>query len=199
MNEQLDTESNENDEEIDEPDQEREQTQEEQEENELTPEERIEELKKERDEYKEKFLRKSADLKNLRERKKQERKEYMKYANKSLLKDLLEVIDNFERAIEFESENQEGEENDDGIRMIHDQLVELLVDYDVEKINAEDEDFDPHKHEAMMREERDDLDQQTVLEVFNEGYMLHDRVLRPAKVKVGVPANNESNEELSDD
>lgn len=162
-----------------------------QEEEELTDEERIEQLKEERDEYKEKYLRKSADLKNLRERKEKERKEYMKFANKSLLKDLLEVIDNLERALDSNEKSEEGEGLKEGVEMIFNQLHELLENYDVEKIDAEGEPFDPHMHEGMMREEMDDLDEQKVLEVFQEGYKLHDRVLRPAQVKVGVPSSKQ--------
>jgi molecular chaperone GrpE len=109
---------------------------------------------------------------------------------------LLEVIDNFDRALdslEFESEDVR-----DGVLMIQDQLYDLLEKYDVELIKAEGEPFDPHKHEGMMREEKEELDRQEVLEVFQEGYQLHDRVLRPASVKVGVPTASGQEDEDSE-
>lgn len=155
-------------------------------------EELVETLRDERDELKEKYLRKVADLDNLRKRKEEEKERQRKYANKNLLKDLLEVIDNFDRALE--SMDSDSGEVEDGIRMIRKQLDELLDKYDVERIDAENQPFDPNYHEGMMQEERDGLDQRTVLEVFQEGYVLHDQVLRPAQVKVGVPEKTEEEE-----
>lgn len=152
----------------------------------------LEQLKQERDEFEQKFLRKTADLDNLRKRKEQEKDELRKFAHTDLLSDLLEVIDNFDRALEsLEIENDDVEE---GVHMIQNQLNDLLEKYDVEPIEAEDTPFDPHKHEGMMREEKDGLDKQRVLEVFQKGYQLHDRVLRPASVKVGVPPSDEESD-----
>lgn len=156
--------------------------------------ERVETLKEERDEIKEKYLRKVADLDNLRKRTKEEKEKQRKYANKNLLEDLLETLDNFDRALD--SMEFESEEVADGIKMIRNQLDDLLSKYQVSKIDAKGEPFDPNYHEGMMQEERDDLDSRKVLEVFQEGYTLHDRVLRPAQVKVGVPSS--SNNDSSD-
>lgn len=149
-------------------------------------EEKLEEVKMERDELEEKYLRKAADIDNLKKRQKQEKKKLRKYAAQDILEDLLEVIDNFHRALdsmEFESEDVK-----DGIDMIDRQLGELLSKHNVDSMEAEGDTFDPNLHEAMMQEEREDLDEQIVLEVFQEGYSLHENVLRPAQVKVGVPA-----------
>lgn len=153
-------------------------------------ERRIEELEAERDEFKEKYLRKVADLDNLRKRKQEEQEKQQKYANKNLLEDLLEIVDNFDRALD--SMEFESGEVEDGIRMIRQQLDDLLDRYNVERIDAAGQRFDPNYHEGMMQEVRDDLDEREVLEVFQEGYTLHDRVLRPAQVKVGVPESNEA-------
>lgn len=154
-----------------------------------------ESLKEERDEFEEKFLRKTADLDNLRKRKEKEKDELRKYAHTDILSDLIEVIDNVDRAIE--SLDIENDDVSEGVRMIKNQLHELIEKYDVEPIDAQDQPFDPHKHEGMMREERDDLNEQRVIEVFKKGYKLHDRILRPASVKVGVPSS-ENDEESPD-
>lgn len=156
----------------------------------------LEALKEERDEFEQKFMRKTADLDNLRKRKEKEKDELRKFAHTDLLSDLLEVIDNFDRALD--SLELESEDVRDGVLMIQNQLHELLEKYDVEPIEAEGEPFDPHKHEGMMREEKEELDRQVVLEVFQEGYQLHDRVLRPASVKVGVPASSGQEDEGSE-
>lgn len=160
----------------------------------LTEVERLEEtvntLKEERDELKEKYLHKAADMDNLKKRHEEEKQKIRRYANKDVLTDLLEVIDNFNRALD--SMEFESEEVRDGIVMIHRQLEDLLEDHDAEPIEAEGEPFDPNVHEAMMQEEVEGLDEQVVLEVFKDGYRLQDRVLRPAQVKVGVPVKQDS-------
>lgn len=156
------------------------------------PEETIERLREEKEQFREKYLRKVADVENLRKRKEEELREQRKYAHRDLLEDLLEVQDNFERALKsMEFENEDVRE---GNEMIHRQLEELLERYDVEPMRAEGEPFDPHRHEGMMQEEREGLDQPEVLEVFKEGYVYHDRVLRPARVKVGMPPSEDAGE-----
>jgi len=150
---------------------------------------KLDELRNERDELEDKYLRKVADFDNLKKRVREEKQEFKKYAHTEVLADLLEIQDNFERALEsMEIENEDVRE---GVGMIQSQLNDLLKKYDVEPIEAEGKRFDPHKHEGMMREEREDVDKQTVAEVFKKGYKLHDRVLRPASVKVAVPANTD--------
>ncbi len=153
----------------------------------------LEKLVDEAEEFKEKYLRRTADLDNLRKRFKQEKKRYRKFANLELLRDLLEVIDNLERALDSLKYDNEGVQQ--GIEMVYDQLFTLLNKYNVEEIEALNQPFDPQQHEAMMKEEREDLDRQTVLEVFKKGYKLYERVLRPAAVKVGVPVKSNSKNE----
>lgn len=155
--------------------------------------EELEELQEETEEFRDKYYRRTADLDNLRKRFEREKEEFKKYANYDLLRDLLEVLDNFERA--RESMDFESSETREGVQMIETQLRDLLEDYEVEPVDAEGEFFDPEKHEGMMREEREDFDRQTVLEVFKKGYKLHDRILRPASVKVGVPVDASSESE----
>lgn len=153
-------------------------------------------LKDERDEFHDKYMRKMADLQNLRKRKQQEKKEYVKYAHRDMARDLLEVIDNFDRALEnMEFENESAR---DGIQMIREQMLDLLERHHVQSMDAQGDPFDPHRHEALAQEEREDLDQEKVVEVFREGYTLHDRVLRPAGVKVGVPADQTTSDSTDD-
>ena len=147
----------------------------------------LEELKRQRREFEDKFLRRTADLDNLRKRQQKERREMLKYASKDLLADLLDVVDNFDRA--FESMQFENEEVRDGMDMIRQQLHDLLEKYHVRPIEAHGQPFNPHEHEGMMREVRDDLDRQMVIEEFKKGFKLHDRILRPSAVKVGVPGS----------
>lgn len=158
---------------------------------------KLDELRNERDQLEDKYLRKVADFDNLKKRVREEKREFKKYAHTELLADLLEIQDNFARALE--SMDIENEDVREGVEMIQSQLDDLLEKYDVEPIQADGERFDPHKHEGMMREQREDVDEQTVVEVFKKGYKLHDRVLRPASVKVAVPADrkdeNSQNEE----
>ncbi|MFP4687097.1 MAG: nucleotide exchange factor GrpE [bacterium] len=148
--------------------------------------ERFKELQQKRDEFEDKYLRRTADLENLRKRQRREKNDLLKYASGDLLTDLLEIIDNFDRA--FDSLQFENEEVREGMTMIRGQLDELLEKHHVRPIEAEGEPFNPHEHEGMMREDREDLDRQTVVEEFKKGYKLHDRILRPSAVKVGIPA-----------
>ncbi|MFB6355385.1 MAG: nucleotide exchange factor GrpE [bacterium] len=150
--------------------------------------EEYEQIKQERDELEEKYLRRTADLDNLRKRHRKEKEEYEKYSNVELLKDIFEVADNFDRALD--SMGIESDDVQQGVKMIRDQLFEVIEKHNVEQIEAEEEPFDPHKHEAMMMEEREDVDEKTVVDVFEKGYELYDRVIRPASVKVAKPAEN---------
>ncbi len=153
------------------------------------PEElKIEELVSQAEDFREKYLRRTADLENLRKRFDQEKKRYKKYASSDLLRDLLEVVDNLERALDSLEFENTGVKR--GVEMIYEQLLSLLDKYQVEPIEAEGKPFDPEYHEGLMREEREELDEQTVVEVFKKGYKLHKRILRPAAVKVGVPGDS---------
>lgn len=160
-------------------------------------EDAVQRLREEREEFREKYLRKVADFDNLRKRKEQEIREQQKYAHRDLLEDLLEVVDNFERALE--SMDFENEDVREGSEMIYRQLHDLLSRYDVEPVEAEGEPFDPHQHEGMMQEEVEGLERPVVLDVFKPGYRYHDRVLRPARVRVGVPPSDTDPETSGED
>ena len=146
----------------------------------------VEELKKENDELKDKYLRKLADAENLRKRAEREMADYHLYALSDLLKELLSVVDNFERALATGDETN-GKAFQEGVMMIYRQLVELLRKVGVTPILMQDKKFDPSHQQAVMTEESEEVQEPEVAEELQRGYLLHDRLLRPAMVKVRIP------------
>jgi len=146
----------------------------------------IKQLKKELDSLKDEFLRKAADMENLRKRLEREKNEYFKYALNELLRDLLNILDNFERALESQNQRDEGSLQK-GVEMIYKQLFDLLVKQGVSPIEIKEKKFDPHLHQAFMTEESDQVKEPQVEEELQKGYTIHDRLLRPSLVKVLVP------------
>ncbi len=137
-----------------------------------------EEIKKLNDSY----LRLQADFINHKKRIEKDKVNTIAYANEDLICDLLPVIDNFERALKTA---EDGESSFwEGTKMIYDQLIKVLVDNGLEEINALGENFDPNYHHAALMEESEDDNEGTILEVFQKGYKLKDKVIRPSMVKV---------------
>ncbi len=146
----------------------------------------IKQLKKELDSLKDEFLRKAADMENLRKRLEREKNEYFKYALNELLRDLLGILDNFERALE--SQNHDDEKSlRTGLEMIYKQFYDLLVKQGVSPIDIKEKKFDPHLHQAFITEESDQVEEPQVEEELQKGYTIHDRLLRPSLVKVAIP------------
>lgn len=134
------------------------------------------------------YLRKQADFENFRKRMTREKEEYAKYANSGLLLDLITIIDDFERAIKAAKDAVENDSLVSGIELIETQLVSMLEkNWSLKRIHAKDEPFNPEIHEAVAMEQSEAYTSQVVIEEYLKGYMLHDRVIRHAKVKVGVP------------
>lgn len=131
----------------------------------------------------EKFLRLQADFDNYRKRAEKEKIELMEHCNEELIKKMLDVLDNFERAFKALDEGGSLEEFSNGIRKIHRLFLDILEKEGLSEIK-EAEKFDPYLHEAMMQEMNDDVDDGTITEVFQKGYRLGQKVIRPAKVKV---------------
>ncbi len=145
-------------------------------------------LEKELEEYKGKYLRKHADFENFRKRMLREKEDSIKYANTSLLKDLVSVIDDFERAINSAQESKDYESFLSGIKLIEKQFATMLENnWGLKRMETVGAEFDPQMHEALMMEENAECAVETVLEDYQKGYVLHDRVIRHAKVKVGKP------------
>jgi molecular chaperone GrpE len=149
---------------------------------------RIKELEDENSDLKDKFLRKQADIENFRKRLLRDKQDAIDFANKQLLGDIVLIIDDFERAIKSAEESKDFDSFHDGIVLIEKQFTGMLErKWGLKRFDSEGEEFDPQKHEAVMTEESDDHEEAVVLEDFQKGYMLHDKVLRSAKVKVSVP------------
>lgn len=133
------------------------------------------------------LLRKAADFENLRKRMERDKADYVRYALTETMRDLVGVLDNFERALAHASSASE-ETFRPGVEMIARQLSEVLRKYGVTEIQALGTPFDPQFHEAMMRGEASDVPPGTVIEVFQKGYILNERLLRPTLVKVSAIA-----------
>lgn len=146
---------------------------------------RITMLEQEKQELKETILRKQADFDNYRKRMQKEKEEAIRYSNQSIITDLLETIDNFERAIKTSEESQNFQSLFDGIKMVEQQLLSNLKNkWGLDKIDSVGEIFDPNIHEALMEEDSEEHSDPVVLENFQTGYTLHGRVIRPSRVKI---------------
>ncbi|MBN2546250.1 MAG: nucleotide exchange factor GrpE [Spirochaetes bacterium] len=138
-----------------------------------------------------KYKRTLAEMENLRKRTQTDKQDFLKYANFNIINDFLTILDDFQRAIDSAKveENLDIKNFVEGIEMIEKQFIDLLFKkYGTKKFGDKGEKFDPLLHQALMMEEGDYKDE-TILEVFRKGYMLHDRVVRHAQVKVGKPKN----------
>ena len=154
-------------------------------------EDRIAELEKETADLKDKLLRKQADFENFRKRMLREREDSARYANATLLTDIIGLIDDFERAIRSAEESKDFGTFLQGVGMIEKQFAEMLeTRWGLKRFSSVGESFDPNRHEAVLRVEGPAGSKPTVVEDFQRGYYLHERVLRPARVKVMVPASD---------
>ena len=148
--------------------------------------EEIEALNKEIFNLKEALLRNQAELQNYKRRKDEETERFQKYKNEELVKELLPIVDNFERAIKMDDNDLSDEVSKflSGFKLIYTNTVNILNKYEVTEIKAEGIEFDPTYHHAVLTEHDDSKPAGVVLEVLQKGYMYKDRVIRPAMVKV---------------
>ncbi len=155
---------------------------------EISPEEKIEALEKEIAELKTQALYKAAENDNWRKRMMQQKEEAVAYANASLLGDLLDSLDNFDRTLDAAKDAKDAKSIADGIKMINKGLVKMLEDkYGLAAYAKEGDEFNPEEHEAIGRVEEEGVKVQTVKQVYLKGYKLKDKVIRHAKVMVSVP------------
>ncbi|MEA2490430.1 MAG: molecular chaperone GrpE [Acidobacteriota bacterium] len=134
-------------------------------------------------EYRDRYMRTLADFDNYRKRADREKTEFFKYALAAPMKDILPVLDNFDRALEHAEEEDEFHK---GVLLIYKQLYDMLQKHGLRPIEEVGVRFDPNFHEGVIREEDSSVPSQTVVAVLQKGYFLHDRLLRPALVKVAV-------------
>jgi molecular chaperone GrpE len=165
---------------------------------ETDPQERLASLAAQNADLADQLLRKAAEFENFRKRMFREREEGVRYANAALLADIIPIIDDFERALQSAADSRDFASLHSGVEMIERQLASVLErNWGLKRFSArsgpEGELFDPEKHEAIAVEETPAAGDPVVLENYQKGYYLHDRVLRPAKVKVSRPAQNATN------
>jgi molecular chaperone GrpE len=144
------------------------------------------------DEYFDRLARLQADFENFRKRKEKERLEWIKYATEGLVCELVPILSNFERALAAAEKVSDAKRFAEGVKLIFKQLKKVLKDRGIEEICPLNAPFDPYKHEAVEKVVTDEHPEGHVVEVFQKGYALNDRVLQPAAVKVAASQESES-------
>jgi molecular chaperone GrpE len=147
-------------------------------------EQKIAELQAKLDETENKMLRAQADFDNYKRRSRLDQEAAQKYRAQSLVSEIIPALDNFERALQIEADNDQTKSLLQGMNMVYNQLVQALKNEGVEAINSVGEQFDPHLHQAVMQIEDENYESNSVVEELQKGYKLKDRVIRPAMVKV---------------
>ena len=157
------------------------------------------------EEYYDRLLRITAEFENYKKRMEREMNDFRKFANESLVKDILPIVDNLERALEIPYGNNESAFNGmlEGVQMTLKGLLERLEKFGVVPIHSLDKPFDPNFHQAVMQEESQERPENTVSQELQKGYMMSDRLLRPAMVvvskKVGAKSEAKSEEPEDED
>lgn len=141
-------------------------------------------LQAEIDQLNDKYVRLTAEYQNYRKRVEKEKTDIFKYGTEKLFVDMLPIMDNFERALSAAEQENSDSKVVEGVKMIKKSLDELFEKNGVKKIEALNQPFDPIKHHAVMTVESDEAENEQVLEVFQDGYILNDKVIRPSMVKV---------------
>lgn len=158
------------------------------EEKELSPEEKIAELEKQVEDLKNQALYKAAENDNWRKRMMQQKDEAVAYANASLLGDLLDSLDNFDRTLDAAKDAKDAKSIADGIKMVNKNLVTMLESkYGLKSFGKEGDEFNPDEHEAIGRVEDESAKNATLKQVYLKGYKLNDKIIRHAKVMVSIP------------
>lgn len=133
-----------------------------------------------------KYLRLAAEFENYKRRMQRDQRDYVRFANEELLKELLPIVDNLERAIRFSKESPASDALAQGVELTLKQFLETLAKFGVRSINSLGEMFDPARHQAVARLASDTAVVDSVVEEFQKGYLLHERVLRAAMVGVAI-------------
>ena len=147
---------------------------------------------KEAEENYTRLLRLSADMENLKKRQERERAELLQFANESLIKELLPVVDNLERALDHGRQLSAPEALLEGIEMVHHGFLKALNRFGVNPFDSMGRQFDPALHNAMMQEEAPEAPDGSVIKELQKGYLMNQRLLRPAMVAVARNTQNEN-------
>ena len=145
---------------------------------------KVKKLEAELEEWKNSYTRKLAEFQNFTKRKENEVAEMKKYASEGIIVKLLDNIDNLERAVDASKESQNFDSLIEGVNMILNNLKNLLTEEGVEEIEAAGKEYDPYEHKAMITENKEELDDNVVVQVFQKGYKMKGKVVRPAMVTV---------------
>jgi molecular chaperone GrpE len=146
--------------------------------------EKNDELEKKLAEFENRYLRLQADFDNSRRRSKIEAEANEKYRAQKLIIDILPAVDNFERALSMEVENDQAKSLKQGMEMVYRSLLDALLKEGLQPIEAVGKEFDPHLHQAVMQGNDENFGSNIVIEEFQKGYLLKDKVIRPSMVKV---------------
>lgn len=144
----------------------------------------IENLKKDVKENEDKYLRLYAEFENYKRRIQKENQTMKEYQAQGVLNDILPTIDNIERALQIEGEDEQFVSLKKGVQMVYDSLLKALNDNGLERIETEGQQFDPNFHQAVMQDENSEFESGQITQELQAGYKLNDRVLRPSMVKV---------------
>ena len=147
-------------------------------------EDEIEKLQEEASSYKDRWLRAAAEFENFRRRNEKDRIDWIKNANKDLLLELINVYEHLEMAMKSADTDQVPENFRKGIVMVHDQLKDILKKYGLRRIHAVGEEFDPQFHQAIICTPKEGFEDNIIFDCIQSGYILNDKVLRPARVAV---------------
>ena len=145
---------------------------------------KVKKLEAELEEWKNSYTRKLAEFQNFAKRKENEVAEMRKYASEEIVVKLLDNIDNLERAVDASKESQNFDSLIEGVNMILNNLKHLLTEEGVEEIEAAGKEYNPYEHKAMITENKEELDDNMVVQVFQKGYKMKGKVVRPAMVTV---------------
>jgi molecular chaperone GrpE len=148
---------------------------------------RAERAERQRDEYFGLLKTAQADYENAHQRNRRERDQEKKYAAGPLARDLLLALDNLERALSTAKEANDNSPLAQGVALVHGQILDALSRHGITRMEALGQPFDPHLHQGVMQMPSADQPAGSVLQVFEQGFMVHDRVLRPASVAIATP------------
>jgi len=152
----------------------------------------VEDLKRQLDEKQDRLLRALAEVDNVKRRTQRERDDYVRYANESLVRELVPVLDNFDRALEAARATREAAKVVEGITLIQRELLRVLERVGVTRYSALGERFDPNRHEATGRAVSGDQPPDTIVAELAPGYMLNGRLVRPAQVVVAAAPDEDA-------
>jgi molecular chaperone GrpE len=161
---------------------------------------RLESMEQELKDSHDRFLRVSAEFENYKKRAAREMNDFRKFANESFAKAMLCVVDNLDRAIESSSgDNHSNSSVVEGVNMTLKEILKIFGQFGVKPFESLGKTFDPAVHQAVMQEESDNHPEKTILTELEKGYMIHDRLLRPAMVVVSKKTDSENQEKQAQD